>query len=252
MAQGKDKSVVRQGVVRLGVNLDHVATVRQARGTPYPDLATAIHIAEDAGADGITLHLREDRRHIQDADIETARKCIRSTLNMEMAATEEMVEIAIRTQPGFCCIVPEKREELTTEGGLDLTKKPEVLEAACRRLADAGIIVSLFVEPDLKVLDRAYAMGARAIELHTGTYADTEDGDELKRELERLHKAAQHAHKIGLTVNAGHGLRRDNVHAIAELPYMNELNIGHSIIADAVFMGLSDAVREMKKAMTGK
>ena len=234
--------------VRLGVNLDHVATVREARGTPYPDLREAIRIVEEAGADGITLHLREDRRHICDADMAAARELIRTTLNMEMAAVEEIIAIAEKLKPDFCCIVPEKREELTTEGGLDLQRGGEALASACARLTAAGIKVSLFIEPDKDTLARARDLGAPLVELHTGVYADA-DGAACERELERLHAAAEHAHALGLVVNAGHGLRRDNVRAIADLPHMCELNIGHSIVADALFMGLGDAVREMRKAM---
>lgn len=240
--------MTRNKKVRLGVNLDHVATVRRARGTSYPDLSEAIRVAEDAGADGITLHLREDRRHIRDADIRTASAVIRTHLNMEMAAAEEIVRVALEVGPDFCCLVPEKREELTTEGGLDLKRGADELRSVCARLAAAGSVVSLFVEPDKETLERARDIGAPVVELHTGVYADAE-GDAAARALERLRQGAEHAHAIGLTVNAGHGLRRDNVRAVAELPHMNELNIGHSIVADALFMGLGGAVREMRKAM---
>lgn len=235
--------------VLLGVNLDHVATVRQARGTAYPDVREAIRIAEDAGADGITLHLREDRRHIQDADIDAARACIRTRLNMEMAATDEMVEIALRVGPNTCCLVPEKREELTTEGGLNVRAQRDKLAAACERLGAAGIAVSLFIEPNVELMPLARDIGAPMIELHTGPYADAE---EPASEYERLRAAAERASEVGLVVNAGHGLRRDNVRAVAQLPRMHELNIGHAIIADAVFMGLGEAVREMKRAMRGE
>ena len=235
--------------LRLGVNLDHVATIRQVRGTIYPDLSDAICEVEQAGGDGITLHLREDRRHIQDADLYQARQCITTTLNMEMAMTDEMLAIACDVKPNYCCIVPEKRQELTTEGGLDVIKHKALLSDACRRLQNNRIVVSLFVEPDLATLDCAAELGAQAVELHTGNYANANDEAMLQQELQRLTIAAEHAHAAGLTVNAGHGLRYDNVAAIAAIPYMHELNIGHAIVADALFVGLAAAVRAMKAGM---
>lgn len=236
--------------VRLGVNLDHVATVREARGTSYPDIARAIHVAEGAGADGITIHLREDRRHIQDKDVYAARKAVTKTLNLEIAATDEMVEIACAVKPRFCCIVPEKREELTTEGGLDVAACLERVGGICDKLATEGIKVSLFIEPEKDMIDAAVETGAAAVELHTGQYANAV-GDHMANELARIAAMARYATSRGLTVNAGHGLQRANVRAIAEIEEINELNIGHSIIADAIFMGLAKAVTAMKQAMRG-
>lgn len=237
--------------VRLGVNLDHVATVRQARGTAYPDLMEAIRDAEKGGADGITMHLREDRRHIQDTDVYAAKAHIQTSLNLEMAMTEEMVTIACDLKPDFCCIVPEKRAELTTEGGLDILANTDYFQRQCQTLQQHGIVVSLFVEPDREVLECAARIGAAAVELHTGRYADEVDAAACAHELQRLCEAAQRAHALGLTVNAGHGLRRDNVYAIASIDEMNELNIGHAIVADALFVGLETAVGDMKRAMQG-
>ncbi len=253
--------------VRLGVNLDHIATVRQARRTPYPDFLQAVGVAEAAGADGITIHLREDRRHIQDADVYAARETVTTTLNLEMAATEEMADIALKVRPDFCCIVPERREELTTEGGLDVTAHAVRLAEVCRALDAGGIKVSLFIEPDRRVIDGAVEAGASLVELHTGAYADAAPGAALvelhtgayadaapgaaERELGRIVDAARYAAQCGLTVNAGHGLHRANVRAVAAIELMNELNIGHAIVADAVFMGLTNAVRAMKEAMRG-
>lgn len=237
--------------VRLGVNLDHVATLRQARGTRYPEMAAAIRAVEAGGADGITLHLREDRRHAQDADLELAREIAAGTLNMEMAATPDMLAIAARLRPDFCCLVPERREELTTEGGLNVAAHQDALRDACARLADAGIRVSLFVEPEAAALETARALGAPIVELHTGAFADAADADAAQREFERLRAAAEHAHALGLEVHAGHGLRRDNARVAARLPHMRELNIGHALVADAVFMGLRAATRAMKEAMDG-
>ena len=234
--------------VRLGVNLDHVATVRQARGTPYPDFVKAIGVAEGAGADGITIHLREDRRHIQDADVYAAREAVSTRLNLEMAATDEMVKVALNVRPDFCCIVPERREELTTEGGLDVVAHAARMHKVCKTLAAAGIQVSLFIEPDEEVIDASVRASASLVELHTGAYANA-TGEAAARELERITHAAQYAAQCGLTVNAGHGLHCANVGAIAAIAPIHELNIGHAIIADAVFMGLADAVRAMKEAM---
>ncbi len=234
--------------VRLGVNLDHVTTLRQARRTPYPDFTQAIGVAESASADGITIHLREDRRHIQDEDVYAARAAVTTTLNLEMAATEEMTAIALDVRPDFCCIVPERREELTTEGGLDVIAHAARVGEVCTALAAGGVKVSLFIEPDERVIDAVAAAGASLVELHTGGYANAAD-TVAARELERIVCAARYAAQCGLTVNAGHGLHRANVRAVAAIEQMNELNIGHAIIADAVFMGLADAVRAMKEAM---
>jgi len=234
--------------VLLGVNIDHVATVRQARGTTYPSVVEAALLAERAGADLITVHLREDRRHIQDADVEAL--CAKTTtrINLEMAVTAEMVGIAIAQRPADVCLVPEKREELTTEGGLDVAANRSAVAAAVKQLRAAGIRVSLFIDPDPGQLEAAAEVGAPVVELHTGTFADA--GDEAQqRELARLHEACQRGHALGLQINAGHGLHLANVQPIARLPHMTELNIGHSIIARSIFVGLEAAVREMKQAM---
>jgi pyridoxine 5-phosphate synthase len=234
--------------VLLGVNIDHVATIRQARGTSYPSVIEAARLAELAGADSITAHLREDRRHIQDADVELL--CVHTTtrINLEMAVTSEMVDFALRQRPADVCLVPEKREELTTEGGLDVAANPAAVAATVARLQGAGIRVSLFIDPDPHQLRAAVAAGAPVIELHTGTYADA-TGEEQQRELQRLHEACLLGHELGLQINAGHGLHLENVQAVTRLPHMTELNIGHSIIARAIFVGLDEAVREMKQAM---
>lgn len=234
--------------VRLGVNLDHVMTIRQARGTAYPDLQEAIAATERAGADGITMHLREDRRHIQDADVYLARRVIRTSMNLEMAATDEMRDIALDVLPQHCCIVPEKRMELTTEGGLDVLGHQARITDLSGALSEAGIIVSLFIEPDEKTVAAAAETGAGAVELHTGTYAEAH-GKAQGEELDRIRAAARQAHALGLTVNAGHGLHRGNVAVIADIENMHELNIGHSIVADALLMGLEEAVRQMRAAM---
>lgn len=231
--------------VRLGVNLDHLVTIREARHTDYPDLSEAIRIVEHDGGDGITMHLREDRRHIQPQDVYRSRQVIGTTLNLEMAATREMVAIACDVRPDFCCLVPERREELTTEGGLDVKGQLGRLQAVCPVLADAGIQVSLFVEPDPETLDAARESGASIVELHTGTYANAQ-GAEQARELERLTGAAEYAAALGLQVNAGHGLHYGNTIAVAAIPQIHELNIGHAIIARALVVGLGSATREMK------
>ncbi|MGH8501073.1 MAG: pyridoxine 5'-phosphate synthase [Gammaproteobacteria bacterium] len=236
------------GNLRLGVNLDHVATIRQARFTPYPDVMEAVRISERAGADGITLHLREDRRHIQPEDVYAARRIITTSMNLEMAATEAMGALAIDLRPDYCCIVPERREELTTEGGLDLAGNKRRLTDACRRLAAAGIKVSLFIEPTEQAIDLTREIGAPIVELHTGVYADA-TGERQARELERLTQTAAYAANAGLQVNAGHGLHYANVGAIAAIPQLKELNIGHAIVARALFVGLHAAVDEMKQAM---
>ncbi len=235
--------------IRLGVNLDHVATLRQVRRTAYPNLVEAIKISEQAGADGITLHLREDRRHIQTEDIFAARRVITTTLNMEMAATDEMVAIALEIRPDYCCIVPERREELTTEGGLNLIANEPQLRAVCQQLAHADIKTSLFIEPTRDAINAAVTIGAPSIELHTGAYADAV-GVRQPRELERLQQAAAYAADVGLQVNAGHGLHRDNAASVASIPAVKELNIGHSIVARALFIGLAQAVSEMKRTMS--
>jgi pyridoxine 5-phosphate synthase len=234
--------------VLLGVNIDHVATVRQARGTHYPSVAEAAKLAERAGADSITVHLREDRRHIQDADVSALCADTQTRINLEMAVTDEMLGIALQFRPADVCLVPEKRQELTTEGGLDVSAGRAAVASAVQRLSDAGIRVSLFIDPDPVQLHAAVEVGAPVVELHTGTYAEAE-GDLQQRELSRLNEACELGHELGLQINAGHGLHLDNVRAVARLPHMTELNIGHSIISRAIFVGLERAVREMKEAI---
>jgi len=231
--------------VLLGVNIDHVATLRQARGGRAPEPIEAALIAEQAGADGITVHLREDRRHIQDRDVERLRALIATRLNLEMAVTPEMISIAERIAPAFCCLVPEKREELTTEGGLDVAAQQSRVADACRRLAAAGVLVSLFIDPDPVQVRAAVAVGAPYVELHTGAYADAAPGAQQDMELERLRGAAAQAAALGLRVNAGHGLNYHNVMPVAAIAVIEELNIGHAIIARAVMAGLDRAVRDM-------
>ncbi|CAH0541388.1 pyridoxine 5'-phosphate synthase [Vibrio marisflavi] len=233
----------------LGVNIDHIATLRNARGTKYPDPVHAAEIAERAGADGITIHLREDRRHIVDRDVRILRETLQTRMNLEMAVTDEMVEIALKTQPDFVCLVPEKREELTTEGGLDVVGQLEKVKAATEKLTAAGIRVSLFIDADREQIDAAKACGAPFIELHTGHYADAENEDEMQDELKKIAAAASYANDLEITVNAGHGLTYHNVAPIAALPEIYELNIGHSIIGRAVFDGLAKAVSDMKEVM---
>ncbi|OSN07807.1 pyridoxine 5'-phosphate synthase [Lonsdalea iberica] len=233
----------------LGVNIDHIATLRNARGTAYPDPVQAAFIAEQAGADGITVHLREDRRHITDRDVRLLRQTIQTRMNLEMAVTDEMVAIACELKPHFCCLVPEKRQEVTTEGGLDVAGQQEKMQDAVKKLKAAGINVSLFIDPDRTQIDAAVACAAPYIELHTGAYADA-DGDEARQhEFERIRDAATYAAAKGIRVNAGHGLTYHNVQPIAALPEMHELNIGHSIIGRAVMSGLPAAVAEMKSLM---
>lgn len=236
-------------MILLGVNIDHIATLRQARGTRYPDILQAALIAEQAGADGITAHLREDRRHIQDSDIYLLQSHIHTRLNLEMAVTDEMINIALDVKPAACCLVPEKRNELTTEGGLNVLENMGRLNAACEKLGRAGIEVSLFIDPDFAQIDAAIKVGAPVIELHTGCYADAKNKDVQLQELTRLKSAAQYAHSLGLQVNAGHGLHNHNVQAICQIPEIVELNIGHSIIAQAVFSGLDDAVKTLKQIL---
>lgn len=235
--------------LRLGVNVDHVATVRQARGTEYPDPVEAALLAEQAGADGITVHLREDRRHIQERDVDLLRKRLRVPLNLEMAITEEMLDFACRVAPPHACLVPERRQELTTEGGLDVRGARETVQAACRRLRRAGVRVSLFIDPEPAQIEAAAAVGAPAVEFHTGAYAEAEDADARARELARLREACRRAVAAGLEVHAGHGLNVDNVGPVAALREVVELNIGHALVARALFVGLADAVREMRAAM---
>lgn len=233
----------------LGLNIDHVATLRQARGTRYPDPIKAALDAEMAGADSITLHLREDRRHIQDEDVLRIAQVRQTKVNLEMAATEEMVQIACAVKPEDICLVPEKREELTTEGGLDVAGQKPWLTQVCARLADAGCRVSLFIDPDETQILAAKEVGAPVIELHTGTYAELEKPAEVAAELARIKQATEFATAQGLVVNAGHGLHYHNVAPIAAIKEIEELNIGHAIIAQAVFSGLPEAVREMKRIM---
>ena len=231
--------------IYLGVNIDHIATLRQARGTNYPCPIEGALLCEQSGADSITLHLREDRRHIQDSDVEILRDKLTTKMNLEMATTDEMIAIATKIKPEDCCLVPEKREELTTEGGLEVASQIPRMTQVCAQLAEASIIVSLFIDAQKDQIDAAKECGAPVIELHTGHYANA-TGDEQKQEFERIKAMATYAHSIGLQVNAGHGLTLENTTAIAELPEIVELNIGHSIIARAVFVGLEQATREMK------
>lgn len=235
--------------ILLGVNIDHVATLRQARGTRYPDPIQAAIEAEQAGADGITLHLREDRRHIQDRDVEMLKNILQTRMNLEMAVTDEMLAIAERIMPSDCCLVPERREELTTEGGLDVAGQLPRMTEACGRLADAGVRVSLFIDAEPRQIEAAVACGAPVIEIHTGHFADARDERSRLAELKRIQDAASLAHEAGLQVNAGHGLHYHNVSDIARITVMRELNIGHAIIARAVFTGLQGAVAEMKRLM---
>ena len=239
---------LRSNDLHLGVNIDHVATLRQARGTTYPSPADAAEIVEQAGADSITIHLREDRRHIQDSDITAIKDRLQTHMNLEMAVSDEMLGIAARIKPSDVCLVPEKREELTTEGGLDVNGQRGKVGAACVQLADNGIRASLFIDPDPLQLDAAVAVGAPVVELHTGAYADA-DGEQQEAELRRIIEAARYGHELGLVINAGHGLHYENVAPIARIAQVVELNIGHSIISQAVFDGLAQAVGDMKRIM---
>ncbi len=234
--------------LRLGVNVDHVATVRNARGIAHPDPVRAAHIAARAGADGITAHLREDRRHIRDDDIACLSDELDIPLNFEMAATEEMVDVAVKYRPHAACIVPEKREELTTEGGLDVIGASDRLGVMVPRLLDAGCRVSLFIDPDARQLDAAVSVGAPVVELHTGTYCDLE-GVEREAELQRLRDGAIYARQIGLECHAGHGLNFETVSAIAAIPEIVELNIGHFLVGEAIFLGLEGAIHRMRDLM---
>ena len=234
--------------LELGINIDHVATLRNARGTVYPDPLKAAHLAEVAGADLITLHLREDRRHIKDADLIALRPLIQTRMNLECAVTPEMINIACQVQPQDVCLVPEKREEVTTEGGLDVIGHFEVVKAATTQLKAAGIQVSLFIDPEERQIQAAKDVGATVVELHTGRYADLA-GDQQKQELERIRKAAQFGKSIGMRVNAGHGLHEGNVIPVAAIAELSELNIGHAIVAEALFKGWQKAITDMKALM---
>jgi len=234
--------------ILLGVNIDHVATLRQARGTRYPEPLYAALLAEEAGADGITLHLREDRRHIQERDVRLLAQMLQTRMNLEIAVTEEMLQFAETIKPKHVCLVPERREELTTEGGLDVAGQQQKIQAACQRLGRLGIDVSLFIDPEAKQIDAAIACGAPTIELHTGAYAEADSNVAQIYELKRIATAAEYAANK-LVVNAGHGLHYHNVQTIAQINSMNELNIGHAIVAHALFVGFKSAVSEMKALM---
>lgn len=235
--------------ILLGVNIDHVATLRQARLTRYPDPVQAVFAAESGGADGITVHLREDRRHIQERDVELIKAVTQTRLNLEMAVTDVMIAYAEKIKPEHICLVPEKRQELTTEGGLDVVGNARAVGEATRHLKKLGMEVSLFIDPDIKQIEAAIACEAPVIELHTGVYADAESHEVQMQELRRIIKAVHFAHQAGLIVNAGHGLNYQNVQPIASIPEINELNIGHGIVARAIFDGFEAAVREMKRLM---
>ena len=235
-------------MIYLGVNIDHVATIRQARGTDYPSIIRAATLAEEAGADSITLHLREDRRHMQDRDLYDLKPILKTKMNLELAATDEMIGIASKLKPEDVCIVPERREERTTEGGLDLINAYSNIEQATKKLMDAGIRVSLFIAPDLKTIDLAKKIGAPVIELHTGHYANVQ-GTEQASEFNNIEQATKHALELGLIVNAGHGLNYDNVQPITKITGMNELNIGHAIVAESIFIGWQNAIKKMKNLL---
>jgi pyridoxine 5-phosphate synthase len=234
--------------IHLGINVDHVATLRQARGTTYPDPVFAALLAEQSGADSITVHLREDRRHIQDRDVRLCQQALQTRMNLEMAATEEMVAIARDVRPADCCLVPERRAEVTTEGGLNVVAQESQIKEMIAKLKEAGIRVSLFIDPEHAQIDAALRVGAPVVELHTGAYAEA-SGEHRARELKRVQEAARYAARIGLTVHAGHGLNYHNVEPIAAIPEIVELNIGHAIVARAVIDGLRIAVAEMKRLM---
>lgn len=235
--------------ILLGVNVDHVATIRQARHTRYPDPVEAVYAAELGGADSITVHLREDRRHIQERDVAMIQQILLTRLNLEMAVTDFMVKFAEKVHPVSCCFVPEKREELTTEGGLDVVGDEKRIHAACEQLKSAGIEVSLFIDPAADQIEASIRCGVPMVEIHTGAYADAKTAAESKKELHRIITAVNVAHQGGVIVNAGHGLNYQNVQAIARIPQINELNIGHGIVARALFTGMENAVREMKRLM---
>jgi len=240
--------MAQQQHIRLGVNIDHVATLRQARRTTYPSMVEAVAACERGGAEGITIHLREDRRHIQDADVYLLRKHIHTRMNLEMANHPDIVAIALKVKPEEVCLVPERREELTTEGGLDAAGQLRELAPVCDALRAQGIVVSLFIAPDLRQVQAAAELRAPFIELHTGAYC-TREGSAAKKELDRLCKAAQRAHELGIRVNAGHGLNLVNVEPICALPWLDTLNIGHSIVCHAVFVGLENATRAMAERL---
>ena len=235
--------------IALGVNVDHVATLRQARGTRYPDPVAAALAAERFGADSITIHLREDRRHIQERDLEIMQRTVLTRVNLEMAITDAMLDIALRVKPADCCLVPEKREELTTEGGLDVAGQVDAVTRACRQLEHAGIRTSLFIDPDPAQLEASAACGAPVVELHTGTYADAPDRIRQALELDRIREAAEFGDRLGLTIHAGHGLHYHNVQPVAAIDSIVELNIGHAIVAQSVFDGIDKAVADMKALM---
>ncbi len=236
-------------MIKLGVNIDHVATLRQVRGTRYPDPVQAALEAEQAGADAITLHLREDRRHIQEQDVEVLRRLLQTRMNLEMAVANDVVAFACRIRPHEACLVPERRQELTTEGGLDVSGDLKKITGVCAKLADAGIRVSLFVDADPNQIEAAAKTGAPVIEIHTGRYAEAESSETGRQELVRIEQAVQQGLDLKLQVNAGHGLNYHNVQSVAAIPGISELNIGHAIIARALFTGLPEAVREMKRLM---
>lgn len=236
-------------MIQLGVNIDHVATLRQARGTRYPSPVQAALMAESAGADVITLHLREDRRHIQDADVAILRQVLQTRMNLEMAVTREMMKIALDVHPQDVCLVPEKREELTTEGGLDVVAQFDKVSEACRSFAQAGIRVSLFINADRRQLEASRDAGAPVVEIHTGHYADAETSGAQREQFAKIEAAVERGRELGLQVNAGHGLHYHNVQPIARLRGISELNIGHAIVAQALFVGWENAVREMKALM---
>ena len=235
--------------ILLGVNIDHVATLRQARGTRYPDPVFAAMTAEQAGADAITLHLREDRRHIQERDVLMIKDVLLTRMNLEMAVTDEMLAFAEKIQPEDCCLVPERREELTTEGGLDVVSQEARIKEACVRLAEANVKVSLFIDADASQIEAAKRCGAPVIEIHTGHYADAIGRDAKQKEFKKIVESVELGHELGLQVNAGHGLNYQNVKSVAALSHIRELNIGHAIIAESVFAGLHDAVKNMKQLM---
>lgn len=235
--------------ILLGVNIDHIATLRQARGTRYPDPVQAAILAEEAGADGITLHMREDLRHIQPRDVKLIKEILQTRMNFEMAVTDSMLKFAEDIKPEHCCFVPEKREELTTEGGLDVIGNQKTVRSGVQRMKAMGCEVSLFIDPDLKQIEASADSGAEAVELHTGCYADASSESESREELERIKQAAEYAAKLNLIVNAGHGLHYHNVLPIARIKELHELNIGHAIIARALFIGLKEAVQDMRRLM---
>ncbi len=237
-------------MIQLGVNIDHIATIRQARGTKYPSPVQAALLAEYAGADAITLHLREDRRHIQDRDLEILKEVLTTRMNLEMAVTDEMLDIAVKTKPHDVCLVPERRQEITTEGGLDVIKHFDKVQHACSILREQGIRVSLFINTDNNQIQAAKEAGAPVIELHTGQFAELEHESEQQIELSKIKQAVIYGNQLGLRVNAGHGLNYKNTHFIASIPGVSELNIGHAIVAHALFVGWENAVREMKQIIT--